>query len=394
MSSAKSWKKQIKKDLSKRIQPISNDFLIIAGDVSATNILMTVYHGNTDHYSDVFSHNYPGQEVTDFNKRVLEDLLSRAGCNRSQITRMVLAPAGKIMLDGTCEMTNAPFSLDAKTTGIETLLINDFAAKAYAVSRAMFFHDFDLRKKELNHVRLRHTDGSYGQENKQSRIVVHGPGTGHGTCTLVFDEKSGLYLPLDSEGGHKYAPVDVDDSLDIEIVRYIKNRYLGTKKPHLEALSCGKGIERIFEYLFFKAVQLSQLPSKDQIVAYNKSSDKAEYIAEQAKLYPDSIFNQSMSYLWKHTGMAVHDNIVQENSTSGVFLTGGVIRKNIMLASQVDPRVEYPIMSEVENGPTHQEWVNKVPVNVVLEKNDGLNGARAVAFNEKLYEKERAKFSY
>jgi len=215
---------------------------VIAGDVSATNVEMGLY-GITDEEVPIVEATYKGQLITDFND-VLDHLIGIATLKRGDVGRMVLSPAGPISPDKMrCDLTNALFSLDASTLGVtNTILINDYAAIGYAIA---------TYSTESSHVRLKHINGEYGEVIDKEPIAIHGPGTGFGAGRLIYDNESGLYFPLQSEGGHRFLAVDVDDAVDIEIGRWFMGCCDG-EKPHLNAILCGNGILNVCEYFISK----------------------------------------------------------------------------------------------------------------------------------------------
>jgi len=346
----------------------------IAGDVSATNCLMEVFDAKSQEtYVKVL---YNGQRITDFDW-VFNHLQSVGKYGDSSIENIVLSPAGPLNPDGTVKMTRAPFTLDAKTIHQPVAMINDYAAKLYAVAV------FGL-EDQLEHVDLRHIEGHLGERVPNGRMVILGPGTGLGCGRLVFDEEKGLYLPLDSEGGHTSATVDVGSDFEVGVMRLLKKLY-GDKHPHVEAICSGKGISDTFRTV----ISFTGVTPAD-INDYGSAPDKAAFIANRAKEHPDSIYGRTMDFMWLVYGRALRDKAVHENARGGVWVAGGIPRKNILKeGTLVNERIQNLIMYEFDNGPSHSEWVNNIPVKVIMDAEDGLRGAKAVASNRVYMKREQ-----
>ncbi len=357
--------------------------LIIAGDVSATNIEMGIYKTQEKHSEPetLFEANYKGQETNDFND-IIDDLLAKTGKKRQDIDRMVLSPAGPISPDRkSCKLTNAPFTLDLAQLGSPGTLVNDFAAIGYAISKY---------GNTIPHVDLTHITGYLGQVIEGEPMAIIGSGTGHGQGRLFYDKEKGLYFPQPAEGGHKFLAVDVFDDKDIEIAQWLA-KYHGEEKPHLEAALSGPGIVNTFKYF------LCMLPEEERVLhrnALRQQEDKGAYIAGQAKLHPESIYGQTMGYHWKHTGMALHDSAVQEVARGGVWIAGGIIRKNILNkelskdgAQIVDHKIEEIIVENFDRTPSHAIWLQQIPIKA-LTANVGRRGALAVATTNEYWERE------
>jgi glucokinase len=360
------------------------DKVYIAGDVSATNILMEVFGDEIQRRQ--FS--YDGQVTTDFKIQVLEDILNKTGIKLSDITAMVLSPAGIISPDRrTCEMTNAKFFLDATMYGISTALINDFKAIAYGVSAQISGFE------DVENLPLLHSDGTYGEEIYKEAIGIHGSGTGLGCGRLFFE--NGQYLPKASEGGHRLLAINPFNQNEIEIAQYLSARHCGGRIPHLEAVLCGKGTQHIFDYLVGKAIAKGEFNlSREEIMTFEEAKDKAECISKLAKANPNSIFGKVDEFFYRVYGRALHDLAVHENARGGIWVAGGIIRKNIELklgSIIVDKRISDLIMNEFDNGPSHRSWVNRIQIHAILDKEVGLKGAKYVASNPDIFEMERYK---
>jgi glucokinase len=348
----------------------------IAGDVSATNLLMDVFDAESgETYVKIM---YSGQDINDFGE-VIESLQTIGGYIADSIENIVLCPAGPLNPDGTVQMTNAPFIIDAKVLPGTVAIINDYAAKGYAVA------EYGLKGK-LDSVALLHLDGTEGERVDQAKIAILGAGTGLGCGRLHWDEQAGLYLPPDSEGGHTFAAVDVDDEFEVSVMRELKGRYDGNM-VHYEGICSGNHLPIVFD-----AVMAATGEKPTDIETYNsftKVREKIKHMAQKAKEEPDSLYARTMNFMWKMYGRALRNKAVHENARGGLWLGGGMVRKDIYRGGQKDKNIERLIMTQFDRGPSHSEWVNKIPLRAIIDPEDGLKGSKVVAVTPFYMNRER-----
>jgi len=351
----------------------------IAGDVSATNTLMAVYSQKTSRQiSTIFKAIYPGQEITDFPNQVITDILQRTQLKPENIETMVLAAAGPI-ISNTCQMTNAPFFLNAQSMGINTVLINDFRGIAFGVSQS---------PDKINTMPLEHICGKPGKAKPKGRILIAGPGTGYGVTRLGFNTEMEKYVPEDSEGGHKFLSVDYRQPQLVRLANYLSDQYFDGKLIHDEAILSGKGIIRVANFFIKDSNKEDSLEVKT-LRQLETIEQQGAYIAQRAKENPQSVFGITMDTIWKTLGRSLRSNAIHELATGGVYIAGGSTRKDILTQKNTkDTHVEYTIMNEFDNGPTHEAIIRKMPVKVIMEKEIGLQGASYVALNPDLFQYE------
>ena len=341
--------------------PEEPERIVIAGDVSATNVLMGVFALAQGIQNTVLKGLYRGAEISNF-PDVVSDLMERAQLRPDQVAKMVLSPAGPISSDGKrAEMTLANFSLDIEQMPVKTVLINDFLAIGYAVS--------DLRD-EIEHVRLKHADGGYGEPIDREPIAIIGAGTGLGMARLFYDRDKGRYVPYSSEGGHMILAADIEEEEDIDIVRSIFDD-VGGKRPSYNDTVSGRGIARIYSYIRQK-----------QGIDEDTGEDTAAFVAGKAKADPASVHGRVMDVFWNHYGTAMRNIAVHEVARGGLWIAGGIIRKNIMDGENVDARIESRLMSSYINGSHHYDWLSKIPVYAIMDAEIGLKGALQLALRE------------
>lgn len=339
---------------------------LVAMDVSATNILGGVYEFTHDGPREVARADYNGQDIVNFNTQVLDDLLKKAKLGRGDISRMVLAPAGPVEEGKRCQLTNAAFHLDADSTEIPTVLVNDFAAIAHAVAEY---------GTELKHVRLPHplNDNSMGEVVEKAPMGIIGPGTGLGIARLFYNPGREGYVPISSEGGHCSVPFCFGDFMGNDVVRRISNDFFDCQPFHLEGILSGDGISRIYQ-------ALAAIGRSSPEPEFNVAEDQGKYVADRAKT-DSGLHLQAMNLFWTYLGVALRNVVVHEEARGGVWIAGGITRKNIMTGGEVDSNVARHIMTAFDRGSSHNDWLRNIPVHVIMDEEVGLKGALAVACN-------------
>ncbi|HRZ85374.1 MAG TPA: glucokinase [Candidatus Paceibacterota bacterium] len=350
--------------------------IYLVGDVSATNVLIEIFgNGLVKQFS------YNGQEIYDFKREVLEDSIRKSGIKFQDITRMVFAAA--CPTDGKFgKMTNAPFSLNINDYwGIDALIMNDFEGVSEGISGYL------SGVHELKLLPLLHLNGFYGNEVDKENIGVIGAGTGLGEGRLFFS--GGRYKPKSSEGGHKDLPINPRNKKEIEIATYLSLQYYGGRIPHSESVLSGRGTKQVFDYLLARNIVTGDCFIPDEAIReFEDIKDKSEAISRLAKKYPDSVFSETDEFFNRIYGRACRNVAVHEKAIGGLYIAGGIMRKNIETkqgSEVIDSRIWQSFMEEFDNGATHREWVNQTPVNVILDKEVGLKGAKYVAQNIKIF---------
>ena len=125
------------------------------------------------------------------------------------------------------------------------IFVNDFVAQC--LSLASFYKDISenrtLSDKLLNDYDLKTIKS--GTPIKNAPLLVTGPGTGLGVCTLL--NINNYPLAIEGEGGHSsFAP---NSDLEIELLQHLRKKYDHVSN---ERIVSGSGIEEIYEFICFK----------------------------------------------------------------------------------------------------------------------------------------------
>ena len=231
------------------------------------------------------------------------------------------------------------------------LAINDFAAQGLGLSEFFRSKKISFSSKVLKRHKIVVLKKGIPQE--KTNILVTGPGTGLGICSL---SKIGSDIfPIQGEGGNvHFSPAN---KLEIEILQFLSKKmdYVST-----EELLSGRGLENIYKFLLKKHKR-------------KETKKSAKEIGESA-LNNDKISKQASKIMFEILGTSISNNILVNGCQRGVVICGGISSKlkSIILESN--------FLSAVENKGRYSDYVGKVPIFLSVDDNNGLKGA-AEAFH-------------
>ena len=234
------------------------------------------------------------------------------------------------------------------------IFINDFVAQC--LSLTSFYKEISenkiLNNKLLKNYHLKTIRTGTPIEN--APLLVIGPGTGLGVCTLL--SINNYPLAIEGEGGHSsFAP---NSDIEIELLQFLRKKYDHVSN---ERVVSGSGIEEIYEFICFKHKESFE-NLKAPIIGENaiKGEPKAY---ETIKLF-FSIF-----------GTIISSVILINGAQSGVVIAGGITPK---LQSLLD---ESDFESNFLNKGRRYEYVKTVPIWLTENNNNGLIGASKAIVN-------------
>ena len=240
------------------------------------------------------------------------------------------------------------------------IFVNDFVAQC--LSLASFYKDISenkiLNDKLLNDYHLKTI--RVGTPIKNAPLLVTGPGTGLGVCTLL--NINNYPLAIDGEGGHSsFAP---NSDLEIELLQYLRKKYDHVSN---ERIVSGSGIEEIYEFICFKHKSLFE-NLKAPIIGENamKGEPKA---CETIKLF-FSIF-----------GTIISSVILINGAQSGVVIAGGITPKLQSLLNESNFELN------LLNKGRRYDYVKTVPIWLTENNNNGLIGASKAIVNPHYFSK-------
>jgi glucokinase len=246
------------------------------------------------------------------------------------------------------KLTNSPWvirpSLIPSTLGLERfVLVNDFGAVAYAVSRVGPEH-------------LRHLCGPDEPLGAEGTISMVGPGTGLGVAQL--HRQDGRITVVETEGGHiDFAPLD---ALEDQILKRLRERY---RRVSVERLISGPGLANIYEAL--AAIEGRTVPVGDDIELWRTALAGNDTLAAAA-----------LDRFCLTLGSVAGDLALAHGAWSGTVIAGGVGRR---VADHI------PLSGfggrYIAKG-RFEARMARIPVKLITHPQPGLLGA-AAAFAEK-----------
>lgn len=235
--------------------------------------------------------------------------------------------------------TNSHWRLDrqaisAALGGIDVIVINDFTAVGYGI--------VDLTASDYLQL-----SGDAPLANQP--IVVLGPGTGLGVCSIVPTETG--YHVLESEGGHiAFAPSNVEE---IAVLEYLLKRF---PRVSIERLLSGPGIENIYHALSY--LQTGRVKSLGAVQIAAAATQKLDPIAERA-----------LSLFCRVLGAVAGDLVLSIGARGGVYVAGGIAPKILDFLQRSEFKQAFHAKGRFRH------FVAGVPLRVVLKENIGLHGA-------------------
>ena len=234
------------------------------------------------------------------------------------------------------------------------IFVNDFVAQC--LSLASFYKDISenrtLNDKLLNDYDLKTIKS--GTPIKNAPLLVTGPGTGLGVCTLL--NINNYPLAIEGEGGHSsFAP---NSDLEIELLQHLRKKYDHVSN---ERIVSGSGIEEIYEFICFK----NKSPSENL---------KAPIIGENAIRGEHKAY-ETIKLFFSIFGTVISSVILINGAQSGVVIAGGITPKLQTILSKSDFELN------LLNKGRRYDYVKTVPVWLTENNNNGLIGASKAIVN-------------
>ena len=228
------------------------------------------------------------------------------------------------------------------------IFINDFVAQCLSlnafykdISESKVLNEDLLGKYDLRSIRN-------GTPTKNSPLLVTGPGTGLGVCTLL--NVNNYPIAIEGEGGHStFAP---NSDLEIELLQYLRKKYDHVSN---ERIVSGSGIEEIYDFICFKNNQPSERL-------------KAPNIGENA-LKGDTKALETIKLFFSIFGTIISSVILINGTQCGVVIAGGITPKLQSILSESNFNKNF-----LNKGRRH-EYVKNIPIWLTENNNNGLIGA-------------------
>ncbi|MEK9589097.1 MAG: glucokinase, partial [Gammaproteobacteria bacterium] len=186
-------------------------------------------------------------------------------------------------------------------------------------------------------------------------IVVLGPGTGLGVCTLVGTEHG--VTVIEGEGGHAdFAPTNKEEALVLDVLSAKFGRV------SIERLLSGDGLLNIYGALM-ELERLSSGQSGGSVVA--DPSDVSAF----ALAGSDPVAVGALTMFCNILGSVAGNLALTLGAKAGVYIAGGIPGKILSFLENSDIRARFEAKGRF------QSYLQKIPLRVVIKEDLGLLGA-------------------
>ena len=228
------------------------------------------------------------------------------------------------------------------------IFINDFVAQSLCFST--FYKDLTIDPSLNNKTALNNNLDIVrpGIPIKKAPLLVTGPGTGLGVCTLL--NLDGSSIAIEGEGGHSsFAP---NSDIEVELLQFLRKKYDHVSN---ERIISGSGIEEIFKFILSRQGKQS-------------SKMKAPEIGEKALLGELDALN-SVKLMFSILGTIVSSVILINGAQGGVILSGGITPKLHRIFKESN------FEKNLLNKGRRYNYIKDVPIWLTKDNNNGLKGA-------------------
>ncbi len=321
---------------------------ILAGDIGGTHsrLALTRLDGARVHIEKVERVLNAGRAGVD---ALLADFLAALADRGDRVDACCLAVAGPT--DGlSAQFTNLPWRIEAAALserfGLPFRLVNDFAAVGWGLNALRE----DVGAGELATLQP-------GMPLASAPRVALGAGTGLGVSLCVA--RGALHQPLDSEGGHiGFAPTDAAQDRLLAFLREEHGRV------SVERLLSGPGLVSLYRFCLREAgrpeVGLDAPDAAAAISAAGLAASNAEAV-------------RALRLFARIYGQVAGDLALLARAAGGVFLAGGIAPQLPGLLRSGE------FIAGFRAKGRFSEWMESVPVKVVLDPDVGLKGAALAA---------------
>lgn len=320
---------------------------ILAGDIGGTHtrLALAQLEGASVRIEKVERVENAGRPGVD---ALLADFLALVAEGGGRVDACCLAVAGPT--DGrTSQFTNLPWRIEASALserfGLPFRLVNDFAAVGWGLNA--------LQNDDVATLQA-------GMPLAGAPRVALGAGTGLGVSLCVA--RGGLHQPLDSEGGHiGFAPTDPEQDRLLAFLREEHGRV------SVERLLSGPGVISLYRFCLREA---GRKEADSRVLA----DPQAAFAISQAGLAAsDPEAAHALHLFARIYGQVAGDLALLARAEAGVFLAGGIAPQLLAVLQ------EGGFLAGFRAKGRFSEWMERVPVRVILDPDVGLKGAALAA---------------
>lgn len=380
-------------------KPISTDAdtksttpFLLAGDIGGTTTRLAFYRGpgpnddendpkfktalaSKDYFNYDYIKTYGGSKAFGV---IMDEFLKMSGVPASGEIVACFACAGPI-INNACEFTNAGNDGDrfvirgndiaSSSAGVQARItvckvVNDFVGQGYGCLDVN--HDTEV---------IELVPGSLAKIDSVGPKICVGAGTGLGECYLTastLDSSQG-YECYPSEGGHvEFSP---RSELEVKLWTHLKNRYGKADRISVERIVSGKGIANVYEFL---ASEFPEKVDKEMHEKFLVAADmQGKVVGENIK--PGNLSDLAMKIFSSTYGSEVGCCAIKWIPTGGIYVTGGIIGKNLKTHPEYYLGKDSPFMKAYFDKGRVSPILDDIPVFALKGADMGLRGARVCA---------------
>ena len=317
---------------------------ILVGDLGGTHTRLAVAEITSNQVVLARVERYINSEHVDLNS-ILRQFL--AAENNLDETLCCLAVAGPT--DGTrVQFTNLDWRIDTTDLSAQfrfsrCRLINDFSAIGWGLNT--------LTDQALTPLQV-------GQPVAAGARVALGAGTGFGVSLCAWHGDH--YQPMASEGGHiGFAPINPEQDRLLAFLRTLYGRV------SVERILSGPGLLDLYRF--------SLLEQKKTDAGLLAAAQPAAAISQAGLDRKDPAAMQSLRLFASIFGQTAGDWALACQARGGIFLAGGIAPKLLPALANGG------FLAGFTNKGRYRDWMQQIPVSVVLDPDIGLKGAAVAA---------------
>jgi glucokinase len=239
-------------------------------------------------------------------------------------------------------------SLARAFRGTSFRLVNDFTANALGLPY--------LTPRQVRTL-------ARGRPERGGPIALIGAGTGLGEAGLLVVD--GVLVPFPSEGGHKdFSP---RDEREYRFAAFLR----ASGRSEWDRVLSGEGLAFLYDFLASEAPARRSRAISD---AFARESDRAAVVTRFGLEGGDTLAREALYLFVSLYGSEAGNLALQYRATGGVFVAGGI-------APKILPAIEGgAFLESFRDKPPLREFLERIPVRVVLEPRLGLFGAAAAGY--------------
>jgi glucokinase len=317
---------------------------ILVGDLGGTHTRLALAEVRTNQIVLTRVERYINSEHDDLNSILRQFLAAEDDLDE---TLCCLAVAGPT--DGTrVQFTNLDWRIDTSDLSAQfgftrCRLINDFSAVGWGLNT--------LTDQALAPLQL-------GQPAAAGARVALGAGTGFGVSLCAWHGDH--YQPMASEGGHTgFAPINPEQDRLLAFLRTLYGRV------SVERILSGPGLLDLYRF--------SLLELKKTDAGLLAATQPAAAISQAGLERKDAAAMQSLRLFASIFGQTAGDWALAYQASGGIFLAGGIAPKLLSALANGD------FLAGFTDKGRYRDWMQQIPVSVVLDPDIGLKGAAVAA---------------